>query len=490
MDKTQLQDILDNLPPYIHYDEKEDRLYNSNTKQYEAMDGDIIAFLDYDCDGSGNISMHKEKVKGYTDCQIIPTKTNGTKVIQADFVPTKHIVGEAIDKEMMVKLKEYASANKNKVFALNNWINLNMKPFKLTDALACVYDYANGNGNKMNDIIEHLTAKRKVYGRTQVYADDNVGKMDIVVDNGKLVLKGYDRNNELPLKGQKQTKNPNIFRKSDNQTKKTYQNTEKKIYDIGKAVRDMWPTASKTYIALAIVAIRKYAQEKKINTDKVVGGLQKGRLFLDDDSFVIKSNNNEQKVIIIDENMAQIIAEELQMSEYKFNNAIKAFLHDLLIDPVNAKPSLVLTAYGYNRTKLLRYLINYGIVEKEEKINDTDENGKLKTATMKIKFKVPKKNFERKLKRLYIRLFEKNVPNLNKEIVSEDGEMGGATGSDSSGQYSQPVFGVQRREIYNVEEATATSTTGDYQYTVPFPGDKETLKRKNGVGGSVSVNKM
>ena len=150
----------------------------------------------------------------------------------------------------------------------------------------------------------------------------------------------------------------------------------------------------------------------------------------------------------------------------------------------------MLTAYGYNRTKLLRYLINYGIVEKEEKINDTDENGKLKTATMKIKFKVPKKNFERKLKRLYIRLFEKNVPNLNKEIVSEDGEMGGATGSDSSGQYSQPVFGVQRREIYNVEEATATSTTGDYQYTVPFPGDKETLKRKNGVGGSVSVNKM
>ena len=30
--------------------------------------------------------------------------------------------------------------------------------------------------------------------------------------------------------------------------------------------------------------------------------------------------------------------------------------------------------------------------------------------------------------------------------------------------------------------------TGNYQYTVPFGGDKETLARKNGDGGSVSIN--
>ena len=85
-------------------------------------------------------------------------------------------------------------------------------------------------------------------------------------------------------------------------------------------------------------------------------------------------------------------------------------------------------------------------------------------------------------------MFERNVPETDKELVSEEGECGGATGSDASGQYSQPLFGVQRRQIYDVEESTTTSTVGDYQYTVPFTGDKETLARKNGVGGSISIN--
>ena len=40
-----------------------------------------------------------------------------------------------------------------------------------------------------------------------------------------------------------------------------------------------------------------------------------------------------------------------------------------------------------------------------------------------------------------------------------------------------------------VEEATTTSTAGNYEYDVPFAGDEETLARKNGIGGSVSVNK-
>lgn len=392
----------------------------------------------------------------------------------------------------MDKLKEYAQASRNKVFALSNWLKLNVKPFKLADALKCVYNTAGGNFKKMDDIIAHLTAKRKVYGRTQVYAADPHKNMDIVMQNGELVLKGYDNPDPIPAKGQKMAKNPNIFRKSDDQTKKTYQNTEKKLYDIGKAVRDMWPSAAPTFIALAIVAIRKYAAQKKIHTDKVVNGLQSGKLTLDDDNFVIVPTlKNEAKTFIIGEREAKMIKEELEMTEYKFYNAIKSFLHDLLVDPVNAKPSYVLAVYGYTRYKLLSYLLKYHIIEKEEKIIDKDENGEPKPATMKVKYKVPKLNFERKLKKLYIRLFERNVPQPEENIVTEDGEVmtGGATGSDASGQYSQPAFPIQRREIYNteVEEATTTSTAGDYQYDVPFPGDKETLKRGDGIGGSTSV---
>ena len=41
-----------------------------------------------------------------------------------------------------------------------------------------------------------------------------------------------------------------------------------------------------------------------------------------------------------------------------------------------------------------------------------------------------------------------------------------------------------------VEQAKATTTAGDYEYDFKFVGDKETLARKNGVGGSVSVNRV
>ena len=39
-----------------------------------------------------------------------------------------------------------------------------------------------------------------------------------------------------------------------------------------------------------------------------------------------------------------------------------------------------------------------------------------------------------------------------------------------------------------IEEDTTTSTVGNYQYDVPFAGDKETLSRNNGVNGSTSIN--
>ena len=53
----------------------------------------------------------------------------------------------------------------------------------------------------------------------------------------------------------------------------------------------------------------------------------------------------------------------------------------------------------------------------------------------------------------------------------------------------KPFGGVQRRKMpTEIEETTTTMNTGNYQYTVPFGGDKETLARKNGDGGSVSIN--
>ena len=391
-------------------------------------------------------------------------------------------------------LKKYAASNKGSVFALRDWINRNMKSFSLTEALECVYLFTGGHMDEMTKVIQQLTEKRKVFGRTQVYSGSNVSQIDMVRGiNGKLQITGYNPDKEPIAKGQHMPRNQKIFRKSDDQVSKVYQNSERKMMDFGQQVRELYPEQSNMYITHAMQAIKKYANLRKIGTDKVVSALRKGRLKLKDDDynmFEVVSAFNESRTIVISENVVKQLNEELEMTEYKFNNNIKKFLSDLLADPVNAKPSFLLLRNGLTRSRLLRLMSNIGMIERDDKISDTDENGQPKTATMMIKFRVPKKNFDRKLRKLWIRLFERNLPERkHTEELNEDGE--GAVSADASGQFSQPVFSMQRRKMpVEVEEATATTNVGNYEYDVPFMGDKETLARNNGVGGSVSINRV
>ena len=394
---------------------------------------------------------------------------------------------------IMANLKKYAANNKSSVFALSNWLTLKMKNFSLTEALACVYLFAGGHEDEMTKIIKQLTEKRKVNGRTQVYNADNVDVIDIIRGtNGKLQLKGYNPDKEPMAKGQHLPRNQKIFRKSDDQVNKTYQNSERKMMDFGQKVREMFPGESNMYITHAMQAIKRYANEKKISTDKVLNSIEKGRLKLKDEkynSFEVVSAFNESRTIIISESVFNEINREYEMTEYKFYNNIKKFLADLLADPVNAKPTDILLKNKLTRSKLLKYLIGLGILERDNKLSDKDENGMPKNVTMLTKFKVPKKNLDRKLKKMWIRLFERNIPERKHNTeLNEEGE--GATTADASGEFVQPLFSVQRRKMpVEVEEATTTSTAGNYEYDVPFAGDEETLARKNGVGGSVSVNK-
>jgi hypothetical protein len=395
---------------------------------------------------------------------------------------------------IMGYLKKYAASNKSSVFALRDWINRNMKSFSLTEALECVYLFTGGHTDEMSKVIQQLTEKRKVFGRTQVYSGSNVSQIDMVRGaNGKLQITGYNPDKEPIAKGQHMPRNQKIFRKSDDQVSKTYQNSEKKMMDFGQQVRKLYPNETNMYITHAMQAIKKYANLRKIGTDKVVAALQRGRLKLKDDeynSFEIVSSFNESKIIVISENMVRQLNEELEMTEYKFNNNIRKFLSDLLADPVNAKPGFLLMRNGLTRSRLIRLMLSIGMIERDEKISDTDENGQPKTATMMVKFKIPKKNFNRKLRKLWIRLFERNLPEKKHNMeINEEGE--GATSSDASGQFLQPLFPIQRRQMpIEVEEATATTNVGNYEYDVPFGGDKETLARKNGVGGSVSINRI
>lgn len=406
------------------------------------------------------------------------------------------------------KIKEYITKNRKKCYALGNWKNLQMKPYSMRDILVCICKAADGSLKEMDNIIDHLTAKRKVFGRTQVYADKHVGDIDIVKNqDGELELVGYKPDAPLPLKGQHQSHSHKVFRKSDDQVSKTYQNAEEKLYDLGQKVRELFPDGDNHFITFAMQAIRKYASERKIHTDKVVKGLERGRYRIDTDIWRVvpnlKTESKEKRTIIINESdfqRLQKISEdydrEMEMTEQKFHSNIRNFISQLLQDPVNAQPSTLLKTNGLTRSILLKYLLKGGILVRDERISDRDENGEPKTATMMVKFRCPKKNFDRKIQKLYMRFFEKNLPqrqiHLRTEEINEDGEggaIGGATSAASSGQFIQPFGSVQRRKMpTEIEETTTTMNSGNYQYTVPFGGDKETLARKNGEGGSVSIN--
>lgn len=221
--------------------------------------------------------------------------------------------------------------------------------------------------------------------------------------------------------------------------------------------------------------------------------------------------------------MANQIKDAKELTEYKFISNVKAFLSRLMDDPVHADVPESLALNGYDRRRMIAVLRKNNIIERHEKISDKDEEGRPKKATMLVSYKVPKNNLDRKLKKLYIKLFEVNVPpkemNENSKL-DEDGEggaMGGATSCASSGAYVGKLSGPVDRRIFKITEeqftalkeqklltdsqideastcATVMQGGGSNpeagQYTVPFVGDKATLRRGDGVGGSTSVNIM
>lgn len=201
-----------------------------------------------------------------------------------------------------------------------------------------------------------------------------------------------------------------------------------------------------------------------------------------------------KRTIVITEKMAKMLREKVEMSQYKFEYGVKSFLADLLDDPVNAQPNNIMRQHGLDRKKLINELMGCGMLKRKQKPVEQEKNGRL-VGMMNTSFSVPKKDFEKKLEKLYHKLFGKGS---KEELLHEDGEggmMGGATSAAQSGQFTTPLFGVYRgksKYIGNdddeLDEATATTNVGDYEYDAPAFGDEETLKRGNGEMGSTSIN--
>ena len=223
-------------------------------------------------------------------------------------------------------------------------------------------------------------------------------------------------------------------------------------------------------------------------------------------------NRNNELIIKI----AKQLKGKYRMNDGLFLSNVKDFLSKLLNDPVNAQPSETLLMHNLDRNTLLKYLKDYGVIVKKEKLSNKDKDGNPKELTMKVKyglkgnerekrepkdeFDIPRKKFETNVLKLYIDLFESNLP----QPINEDGEGGDAgsyingSGGEGAGPFVTKIGFMGKsmmtqaspykktRDNKELDETTTTFSVGSYQYDLPAFIDDETADRgeKN---GSVSV---
>ena len=189
---------------------------------------------------------------------------------------------------------------------------------------------------------------------------------------------------------------------------------------------------------------------------------------------------------------------------YAFKSNVRYFLSSLLKDPIKTKINDFLSELGFTKQKLINILLKRDVIRRHEKIDDKDkENGNINYV---VKYNVVRKQFERKLKRIY----NKYVESPKK---SDSGDVEESTGCCGVGAPSKGFFGYDkqafeetseqpiRRSIYGeskiskkrifitegqfemLKETLSTEGAGNYGYDVPFPvkkGDPTLVHRKKG----------
>lgn len=184
----------------------------------------------------------------------------------------------------------------------------------------------------------------------------------------------------------------------------------------------------------------------------------------------------------------------METTFYAFQSNLRYFLSQLLKDPINCKIGDFFKERDFSKKKLINILLKRDVITRHEKIDDRDKN----SVTYKVTYKVKRKSFERKLKRIYNKYFE-----------TPDAEIDEATACGvSSGAFVQPLAMPIKRKIgENIEnmdkkrifitekqfemlkETLATTNVGKITYDVPFPVDKDDPSMKREPGFSMKRKK-
>lgn len=353
-------------------------------------------------------------------------------------------------------IKKYINNNRDKAYALVNYLNIKNKSFKLKDALTAIIKVVGNNENSISNVINILTKQQKksTFGRSQVSGSEPSvqNNVDLIQNGDNVELSGYKSDNVYTPNTPNVNTNPSKY-KNSGEKKKLYTDTVTKINDLGSVVKKLYPGANSQDITNMLAHIKQYCVINKVGIYKIIDLLNANKIKIvksDRGHFTIIKNIGEGRIVIFKD--LSLIFESIndvntEVTFQAFKTNIKRFLAQLLQNPTDISISPIFLSHNINKTKLIQLLIDNNIVIKEEKINDKDENGEPKTATMNIKYSVPKYDFDKKLHTLFTTMFEKT--NSIDTNIEEEGGFGGATSANVSaaGSFVQPVFAIQRRKI-------------------------------------------
>lgn len=108
-----------------------------------------------------------------------------------------------------------------------------------------------------------------------------------------------------------------------------------------------------------------------------------------------------------------------KMTRYAFISHMEDYMKKLLKDPLRADTDSFLKSYGIDGPVALKMLLKKSnpddetssILLRTEKIKDNgfDENGKRNKDTFEVSYKIPRKDYTKKIRNLFINLFEQNI---------------------------------------------------------------------------------
>lgn len=160
-----------------------------------------------------------------------------------------------------------------------------------------------------------------------------------------------------------------------------------------------------------------------------------------------------------------------EVTYFRFLSEVRAFLAKLLKNPIDAQPSKYLKDNGVSRKWLIDNLIKREVLERHEKILDST-NSDEKKAKYVVKFKVRKKDFERRIYKIYIKKFENNV---NESVFADEEDMKSKILNGPDGEVYKKRGGIKEEGeggaiggATSCDSVGGETSRGDVGYDVPF----------------------